>query len=329
MSAVSPELRSLLDEIEERRRASVMSEARTWPRNQPVASDVDPDSCLRRQVLEIVDWENKRPVDQQLAERFSVGKLWESQGLSQLHALGFEVEAGQSAFELKNREGVPVLRGKIDGKVRWRARRFSFEIKSLRPEVYARIDSAEDMEEMSFSRKYPYQLQSYMLGHGEEEGFFMLTDCLGHWKPIPVAIDLAVCERIMQFAETIVLEVARVRKGGELPPYTDDANECRYCPFFKRSCDPPLAEIAAGVIADDATPMFKRLFELEEQADEYLGLEKKLKELAKQAHPSGDTLLRCGNYFAKIKEVAMKATERKAHTQRRVTLGVFSPKETD
>ena len=75
-------------------------------------SDVDPESCLRRQVLEVVAWEDKPLFEAHTMARFEVGNLHETQAVINLKQDGFEVIAEQTPFQLNDRKtNVPALRG--------------------------------------------------------------------------------------------------------------------------------------------------------------------------------------------------------------------------
>src|SRR5436189_236143 len=71
----------LLIEIGRRREARLTSKSKAYPRTHPIASDVDPESCLRRQVLEVVAWEDKPLFEAKTMARFEVGTIWENEAV--------------------------------------------------------------------------------------------------------------------------------------------------------------------------------------------------------------------------------------------------------
>lgn len=244
--------------IHEARGRSLAMKISPYQRNQPIASDCNPEECERRQVLEIVAWDQKPMPDERLQARFDTGNLWEREGIAELLHLGFEVVEQQVPFELRSKYGTLVLRGKIDGKIRWKDRVIPFEIKSLHPNVYERIGNWRDFQKMRFFKKYPTQMQSYLLGHGEDAGFFLLTDCLGHWKAITMELDYEWAERIWKRAEDVVEWCIEYGHTGELPSYTRDGGECQDCWAYGRVCNPPVQDSGEGpVILTDEDLLFK------------------------------------------------------------------------
>jgi hypothetical protein len=242
----------LLEEIGRREQARLKSLSKAYARSVPIASDIDPDSCLRRQVFNIVAWQDKPLPEAELQARFEAGNLQEREGIAKLLQLGFDVVEQQVPFELFRRGGgrEVVLRGKTDGKVRWGAQRVPFEVKSLHPNIYAQVDTLTDFDKWAWARRYPSQLEAYLIGHGAEWGFFLLTDCLGHWKTIRVDLDLELAERIWQFAERAHDGVLAWRKDGTLPDTSKDPAECARCEFFGRTCQPDIVEQGAALLAD-------------------------------------------------------------------------------
>lgn len=269
----------LLAEIGRRREARLTSKAKAYPRTHPIASDVDPDSCLRRQVLEVVAWEDKPLFEAKTMARFEVGTIWENEAVINLKRDGFEVVAEQTPFQLNDRKtGVPVLRGRIDGKIRWEGKEVPFEVKSMNPNVYARVDTLDDLMRFFWTKKYISQLLAYLIGHGHEWGFFYLTDCLGGWKAIRVDLDYAKAEQIWAYAEQIVAAITEYRAAKTLPAYSSDPTECARCPFFKRSCQPDIVEQGATFLDDpEILPVLDRWYALKPAAKEFEGLDKQIK----------------------------------------------------
>lgn len=242
----------LLEEIRRREDARLRALSKAYARSVAIASDIDPESCLRRQVLNIVAWQEKPLADTVLQARFEAGNLQEREGIKKLIDLGFEVVEQQVTFELVRRGGGKevVLRGKTDGKIRWGQERVPFEVKSLHPNIYQQIDTIEDFQRWGWARRYPSQLEAYLVGHGAEWGFFLLTDCLGHWKTIRVDLDYDLAERIWVYAEKVYEGVGAWRKDSTLPAYTKDISECARCEFFGGTCNPPSIEAGAALLSD-------------------------------------------------------------------------------
>ena len=129
----------------------------------------------------------------------------------------------------------------MDGRIEWRdGLRPVFEGKSLHPNVFSRIESANDFIRLGgFWTKYPRQMLCYLLHSGEQWGLWILDDCLGHWKIIPIDLFqyLDACEAALQTAK-LAAEAVALR---EPPPYYDDPRVCRDCWAFKSGlCMPPI-----------------------------------------------------------------------------------------
>jgi len=277
----------LLAEIASREKARLEAKSKPYARTGPIASDIDPDGCLRRQVLEIVRWEDKPLFEAHTQARFEVGNLHENEAIIHLKQAGFVVIEEQVPFELKRRggSGEPCLRGKLDGKVLWEGEKIPFEVKSMHPNVFAATKGVEDLLRWWWTKKYLSQLQAYLVGYGEASwGFFMLTDCLGHWKLLRVDLDLAEAERIWAFAEEIADAVALARlvapalPGTDIAPYTSKPTECTHCDFFGRTCQPDLVQQGAAFMSDpDLLSSLERREKLKAAAHEYEALDKNVK----------------------------------------------------
>jgi hypothetical protein len=281
----------LLTEILRRRTERLAGQAKAYARTIPIASDVDPDSCARRQVLEIVAWQDKPVPEADRQARFEAGSRAEEDIIIDLKRDGFRVVHEQLPFELKHRRtGEPCLRGKIDGKVEWKGKPVPFEIKSAHPNIYGSINSTADWDRWWWTRKYPSQLQSYLVGHGHEWGFWILTDCLGNWKPLRADLDYALAERIWAFAESVLDGVRAYRADGTLPGYTADPTQCAHCDFFGRTCNPDTIEQGAAMLSDpELEAQIARWCELREPHREYDGLDKRVKSALKTALPAQPT----------------------------------------
>jgi hypothetical protein len=315
----------LLEEIVRRRGERLAGMAKGYPRSQPIASDIDPDSCLRRQVLEVVKWEDKPLSDGDRQARFEAGNRAENEIIIDLKRDGFRVEQEQVPFALKHRKtGEDALRGKVDGKIRWGVEAVPFEVKSLHPNIFAQIQTAEDWRRYWWTRKYPPQLQAYMIGHGHEWGFWIVTDLLGNWRPFRAELDLAVAERIWSFAETIVDGVKTYRADGTLPEFTRDATLCAHCDFFGRSCNPPLIELGARMLDNpELHADLDRWTALREGHREYEAVDKRVKGALKKALTTSPVARGIAGHFAisvTDRPVKAEATARPARVDRIVEI---------
>lgn len=234
MPSNKDDLIRLLAEIEYRREQTLEKEASPYPRNQPIASDLG--ECAREYVLAVTHWKDKPAFEPNLVARLQRGRLIEDAALRELSGLGIRVRTERTPFELKDKQGRVVLRGKLDGFVEWERHEYPMEIKSVNPMMFPRLHTVEDMQKSPWMQKWPRQLWSYLYGTNGELGFFLLDDCLGHWRLVPVDLNYEEMERILQRCETAVDHLARQT----LPDFHGDAEVCRRCWAFGRVCFPPV-----------------------------------------------------------------------------------------
>lgn len=322
----------------ERRRAYYEGQGDRFQRNQPIASDLDPDSCLRRQVLEVVAWDKKAPPSPELSEKFRAGRLAEEEVMAFLERdLRLKITEQQAPFSLVHQKtGQKVVGGKIDGKLWPDVPRghVVVEVKRVSPWEFDRIGRYLDLFDRWWTRKWPPQIQLYMVGTGTEHGLFLLTDG-ARLKPVQVGLDLDVADRAWRHAEAIVdaIELFRMyeREGLQsLPAFTTDQAQCTRCPFFGRACNPPLVEQGARVIADaDLESAIERWRELDEPHREHERLDKAIKEALRAGVPreaGARRLLLVGKFAVEVSAVPVKASEkpREARVDLRVSIEALS-----
>lgn len=325
----------LLEEIARREEERLRSLSKSYARQVPIASDIDPQSCLRRQVLEIVSWQDKPLPGPTTQARFEIGSLHEREALIRLKRLGFDVVEEQVPFELKRRggSGEVVLRGRLDAKIRWLRAKVPVEVKSFFPLIYDRINTAEDLERYWWTKKYPSQLQAYLIGYDDSPGwgFFYLTDCLGHWKAIRIEADFELAERIWSFAESVTDGVRAHRADGSLPPFTQDPTQCRHCEFFGRTCQPDTIEQGGRLLTDpELEAQIARWLELRHPYSEYNSVDRRVKDALKVALPERPEARGIVGRFAVTitdKPVKAEAKPRPARTDRVVSIEALGAEE--
>jgi hypothetical protein len=302
-------------EIDRRRREALERRIESYPRNNPIASDLGP--CAREMTLSILHWQEKPLIGPDLKARFERGNLIEDAVLRELDALGLRARVERTPFEIRDKQGRIALRGRIDGFIEWQGREFPMEVKSLDPNIFRRINTLEDFDRYQWTAKYPRQLHAYLYGKDLEHGFFLLDDCTGRWKLIPVALDFAAMEDILRRCEAAVDAVERIRKGAPeettLPGYHPDAAVCRRCVWFGRLCLPPGVS-GNGIAILDAPELevkLDRRAELEAAADEYDDLDREVK-----AAVRGQERLVVGNWLVQGKEITRNMKAKEAHVQK-------------
>lgn len=274
----------VLQEIETRRAEALQRRISAYPRQNPIASDIS--ECPRETALGVLHWDYRPLPDPDLKARFERGSLIENAVIQELLGLGITVRAERTPFEIKDKKGRIILRGKVDGFIAQDHHDYPMEVKSLNPNVFQGLHSLDDFQKYHWATKYPRQLQAYLYANNLEEGFFLIDDCLGHWKLIPVGLDYDAVENILRQCEEAIDAVESIRGGASeeqsLPPYHSDPAVCRRCWAFGRVCFPPIESQGITILADpELEEKLERWSQLKPGAAEYERLDKEIKDTAK------------------------------------------------
>lgn len=303
----------LKSEIELREEQRLKSKQTQYQSKNCIASNLG--ECLKERYHSIVDWDKKPIADTWLQARFEEGVEQERRILIKLMNNGFDLVEGQKKFRVNDRSGRCIMSGKIEGKLKFEGKYYPFEIKSMNPNIYAGIENLEDFDKYSHTKKYPKQLMAYMFSENCDEGFFIITDCLGHFKIIPVKLDYNMMEQEMQNCELVQDCVEKKAP----PEFTSNKALCRKCWAAKTCCFPPM-DFGEGVqIVDDEELIvdLNRRDELMEASKEYEAVDKRIKEKVKCYQH-----VLAGNYEITTKEITVnyKAKEAYTSTQKRVSI---------
>jgi hypothetical protein len=217
---------ALAQEIIDRRKKELAGRINHYQRKNSILSDIG--ECERQMVYSVLDWDKKPLHDEELQARFDIGNLFEREIVRDLLGLGFSVNHAQMPVEILGRGGVKIATGKIDGFIQYEGKKIPIEIKSMNPNVFNSINSVEDFNKKPWTRKYLRQLQLYLFGNNCEEGLFICTDCLGHWKLFPLYLDLGECEALLQRLERVY---AAIQSKTYPDRITYDQSLCGKCPF--------------------------------------------------------------------------------------------------
>lgn len=296
----------LKQEIEYRENQRLESKKTQYSSRNCIASNLG--DCLRERYYNITDGQSKPMADNWLQARFEEGVEQERRILIKLMSMGFDIVEGQKRFEIKDRTARVILTGRIEGKVKFQGKYYPFEIKSMNPNIYEGIENFEDFQKYSHTKKYPKQLMSYMFSENVDEGFFILTDCLGHFKIIIVKLDYTMMEQEMENCTIVMNHVEQ----GIAPSFIQDKSICRKCWACKTVCFPSM-DFGEGVtiIDDDELNIdLKRRDDLDSLRKEFDGLDKRIKERFK-ATPGLHAL--AGNFEI---TVTKKPTNYKAQPER-------------
>jgi hypothetical protein len=249
--------------------------------------------CTRRMVLEMVEGDKLPAWDANALANFRRGQDRERDLVNDLRAIGrnapipFEVHHTQERFEISDRKGRVCLTGRKDGDLVFsNGQTTPFEVKAWSQNTVARINCFNDLQRSPWTKAASFQLLAYLFGFNRPLGFFILDR---HGLPLPVAVELdnhyeemeeflQRAEQAMDAREAYLAASTPEAAEAALPPFIDDAAECKRCPFFGAVCNPPIFHDAAKVLADPELEAFlERREELQAAADEYEDIDQAVK----------------------------------------------------
>ena len=274
----SPEIKvmhaqALIDSIIDKRKQELSKKIQSYPRNQSILSDIS--ECERQMVYAVLDWKSRQLFEVEVQARLEAGNVQEREIVNQLIKMGFEVILSQQPVDVLGKNGKLIARGKIDGMIRFNGKKVPFEIKSMTPNIFNGIKSLDDFQKKPYLRKYLRQIQMYLFGNNLEEGIFILTDCLGHIKMLPVYLDYGECEAILLKLERVAESIGKALYPQRIPY---DQSICGWCPF-SLICLPDLINKPAELIIDENVEnAVMRHEELKPLAKEFDDLHEEIKE---------------------------------------------------
>ena len=256
-----------------------------YPVNSNRASDLGI-PCVRYHVLNRTKWQEKSLHNVGLQFVFDMGNEIEEIVLKELAEAGIKVLEQQRSFEWKEYQ----ITGHIDGKVLSGDQIVPMEIKSCSPFVFKAINSINDLKngKYGYLRKYPVQLNLYLLMDNKEKGVFLFKDkTSGQFKEIWMDIDYALGEETLKRAEAINTHLA----AGTMPEPINDNMWCEGCPFA-HICLPEHIGKEVEIDTTNLSEMLDRLEELKPIVKEYEEIDDQVKETVK-----GREKILAGNWF--------------------------------
>lgn len=205
---------------------SKQKKIKAYPVNSNRASDLG-NPCLRYHVFNRTRWTEKSLHDVWLQQVFDLGSDIEDIALKELAVAGIRVIEQQKPFEWQEYK----ITGHVDGLVIIDGQAYPLEIKSMSPFVFDKINTIEDLKngKYAYLRKYPVQLNLYMLMQGIEKGVFLFKNKVnGAYKEIWMDLDYELGEQTLKKAEAIN---AHVEAGTVPDPIDYDESNCGRCPF--------------------------------------------------------------------------------------------------
>jgi hypothetical protein len=212
-------------------------------------------TCDRRAVFELTVPDQAPPFAPDVLAKFRRGDDRERDLLMDLTRVGrdseppFKVVGQQERFVLKDHKARTAIVGRVDARLEINGIRAPLEVKAWSPMMVDRIETFTDLFDSPWTRPGAHQLLSYLFGAGEPFGFLLL-DRSGLPKLLPVELEPHYdrVEAFLSQAERVLDHV----DAGTLPDYlVGEPDECRRCPFYGGTCNPPLEAIGAATILTD------------------------------------------------------------------------------
>ncbi len=265
---------------------SKMRKIKAWPVNTNRASDLG-NPCIRYHVLNRTRWQEKALHDVGLQYVFDMGSEIERIVLRELDEAGIQVVEQQRSFEWKEYN----ITGHVDGKIIEGSKVFPLEIKSCSPFVFKMINTIDDLKrgKYFYLRKYPTQLNLYMLMDGHERGVFIFKDKnSGQLKEIWMDLDYELGEETLRRAEAINAHLA----AGTVPEGIYDDAICSSCAFTHICLPDRIGKEVEMIDSTELEELIDRWHELKPIAKEYDEIDEQIK----KAVEGRDKLL-VGPYF--------------------------------
>lgn len=314
--AVSPieAAQGLAEAISRARTVRLKSEADKppWKPRRHYASSLN--GCARQLVYAQTHWQEKEKFPPEAIAAMEDGRHEERLLIQELLADAFDVVEQQVQLD----DDRYWITGKIDGKVKWAGRRVPFEAKRLKPFMFEKIETVDDLKGNPFLMKYLRQLTLYLYLHNEEAGLFILSDGVGCRKEIVVQMDYALAESILKDLDTANASLKAIQKVmDELDPLYEtteplmppripySSKVCGYCPF-RRVCLPDMDFGQGAVMGEtELAQAVKRFQEIKPLVSESDRLKREIKKAVE-----GKEMVLCGDFM-----VTGKWMERKVKAQ--------------
>jgi hypothetical protein len=156
----------------------------------------------------------------------------------------FSAVEQQKRYEIRDRDGVLLIVGKIDLRLRFDdGTTMTCDVKS--GDSIRHVRSLDDLDRSPWTRHHVDQLLVYMLAESEQRGMLILDQPDG-----PLFLEVSLLDHLER-AESFLRDAraavdARFARAA-LPAHTDDRGECRRCPHAGKTCAPP-TDYGAGAI---------------------------------------------------------------------------------
>lgn len=213
------------------------------PSSQPYTYLSGIHSCARHLYYLMTAGEKRPGFDLYTLGLFEAGQEAEVWVKRKLLAWGLEMMKSQQEILIryagarKELHGQLMGKGKVDGifllRDEWtdpKGIEVPGEVKSMGEQMFKKLNTVDDLLEYPHTEKYVKQLLMYMYGEGKENGIFILTDCRGHIKPIPVFLGNHL--ELAEFALRTMEKAWEAKAAGQAPDRVEwHSKTCGRCPF--------------------------------------------------------------------------------------------------
>lgn len=223
--------------------------------------------CGREMALDLIHPDEQTEHDEDTLSRFDRGDSREDHIMALLARAGrradppFRVVEQQAVVEVKDRDGLLVIRGKKEGTIEmWekggtRKRAITVEVKS--GQLVEHVRDLDGLLRGRWTKRYVAQLAAYLIGENREEGLFVLD------RPgVPAFVPVNLLEdRILRLGEEFIQKARAARDASDwrkawpeapepedFPKPINRVSECTACPHLNLSCFPTL-DYGAGAVS--------------------------------------------------------------------------------
>jgi CRISPR/Cas system-associated exonuclease Cas4 (RecB family) len=242
--------------------------------------------CVRYHVLNRTRWEERSLHDTRLQLIFDLGKEIEDITIRDMQAAGFQVIEQQRPFTWKEYN----ITGTVDGKVLIDGEAVPFEVKSCSQFVFDKLAGVADMTrgKYGYLRKYPTQLNLYMLMDNKERGVFIFKNKqTGAYKEIWMDLDYQLGEETLKRSESVNAHIS----AGTLPDPINDDMWCNDCPYA-HICLPEVNGREVDIDTGELGSMLDRMEVLKAAVTEYDELDAQVKKMVE-----GREKVLAGNWY--------------------------------
>jgi len=260
------------------------------------------DWCARAMFYDVARWQERPAFAPEVVARLQRGRDIERALTVRLLDAGLPIEESQRHVELRDEDGRVLLTGHIDGVIRWRGVKVIYEVKSVHPNLWGRLRTVDDLLHDAYCWRWVLQMLAYLHAYGRRAGLFILDDCLGHQRFLPLWRDRleGVWRRLLEALRVAVRAIER----GTPPPQHGDPAHCQRCRWREAAvCMPALAADAGETLRLLASEELERaLLEREELEPQYRAYQAASRVIDAATKPLSPGRYLCGPFQIRLSE---------------------------